>query len=161
MREVLGENLVEPSQLNVVLLLPQNSLNSFPYSSPASPATVDRVACKGDTYEADLVLDIASEVYPLRQGDKFTLTLTSTLNLDGTPDADEYAPDGKPNLLDEYDYGMCGKVFKYEYVADKRVAIVASFGGLLMLIQAEQRHVIRVQLDQKIYVLLRKSGLRQ
>lgn len=64
-------------------------------------------------------------------------TLTSTLNLDGTPDSDEYSPDYKvglydglintfvhsyhrdwicvqPTLLDEYDYGMCGKIFKYD-----------------------------------------------
>ena len=107
------------------------------------------------------MLDIASEVYKLRMGDKFTLTLTSTLKADGTPDSDEYAPDGRANLLDDYDYGMCGKVFKYEYLADKRVAIVASFGGLLMLIQAEQRHVIRIQLDQKLYALIRKSGAKE
>lgn len=61
-------------------------------------------------------------------------TLTSTLNLDGTPDSDEYSPDYKvghcfralwlrigharsalqPTLLDEYEYGMCGKIFKYD-----------------------------------------------
>jgi DNA-directed RNA polymerase I, II, and III subunit RPABC3 len=127
-------------------------------SRPLPPAAVDRVACKGETYETDLVLDIASEVYALRPGDKFTMTLTSTLNADGTPDSDEYAPDGKPNLLDEYDYGMAGKVFKYEYLSDRRVAVVASFGGLLMLLQGDQRHLVRIQLDQKVYALLRKAG---
>lgn len=27
------------------------------------------------------------------------------------------------NLLDEYEYGMCGKVFKYEYLEDRRVYV--------------------------------------
>ena len=118
---------------------------------------VDRIVCKGETYEADLFLDIASEEYRLRVGDKFTMTLTTTLNLDGTPDADEYTADGKPNLLDQYDYGMCGKVFKYEHLSDKRVAAVASFGGLLMLLQGEQCHLVRIALDQKVYCLVRKD----
>lgn len=113
--------------------------------------------CKGETYDTDLFVDVASEEYRLRLGDKFSLMLASTLNPDGTPDADEYAPDGKPNLLDEYEYGMCGKVFKYEYLSDRRVAAVASFGGLLMLLQGEQRHLVRIQLDQKVYLLIRKN----
>lgn len=128
----------------------------LPAPFPAPPA-VDRIVCKGETYETDLYVDVASEEYRLRVGDKFTMTLTSTLNTDGSPDADEYVPDGKPNLLDEYEYGMCGKVFKYEYLSDKRVAAVASFGGLLMLLQGEQRHLVRIQLDQKVYCLMRKS----
>jgi DNA-directed RNA polymerase I, II, and III subunit RPABC3 len=130
-----------------------------PPPPPPTPAcAVDRIVCKGETYETDVFVDVASEEYRLRVGDKFTMTLTSTLNLDGTPDADEYVPDGKPNLLDDYEYGMCGKVFKYEYLSDKRVAAVASFGGLLLLVQGEQRHLVRIQLDQKVYCLMRKSS---
>ena len=126
--------------------------------SDPRPHAVDRIVCKGETYNTDLLIDVASEVYPLRVGDKFNLALTSTLNLDGTPDADEYAPDGKPTLLDEYDYGMCGRVFRYEYQADKKVSAVASFGGLLMLLSGEQRHLVRLSLDQKVYALMRKAG---
>jgi DNA-directed RNA polymerase I, II, and III subunit RPABC3 len=119
---------------------------------------VDRIVCKGETYEVELFLDVASEEYRLRAGDKFTMTLTTTLNLDGTPDADEYVNDGKPNLLDEYEYGMCGKVFKYEHLSDKKVAAVASFGGLLMMLKGEQRYLVRIALDQKVYALIRKDG---
>lgn len=31
-------------------------------------------------------LDVNSEVYPMREGEKFSMALTSTINLDGTPD---------------------------------------------------------------------------
>lgn len=84
-------------------------------------SAVNRLVCKGMTYETELFLDIASEVYSLREGERFTLTLASTLRLDGKPDEDTYNQDGKPSLLDDYDYGMCGKVFKYEYLGEHRV----------------------------------------
>jgi DNA-directed RNA polymerase I, II, and III subunit RPABC3 len=119
---------------------------------------VSRVVARGQTYEVDLVLDVASEVYPLRVGDKFTMTLVSTLRLDGTPDEDVYNQDGKPTLLDQYEYGMCGRTFRHDHVRDNVVSIIASFGGLLMQLQGEQRHIIRVRMDQRVYCLLRRTG---
>jgi len=56
---------------------------------------VDRLVCRGTTFECELFMDVASEVLKLREGDKFTLTLASTLRLDGKPDSDHYEPDGK------------------------------------------------------------------
>ncbi len=37
-------------------------------------------------------------------------------------------------------------------------AVIASFGGLLMSIVGDQRHVVRISLDQKVYCLVRKAG---
>jgi len=34
-------------------------------------------------------------------------------------------------------------------------AVVASFGGLLMMLQAEQKHLIRIALDSKVYALIK------
>ena len=56
---------------------------------------VNRLLCKGQTFETELVIDIASEVYSLKEGEKFTLVLASTLNLSGKPDEDTYNQDGK------------------------------------------------------------------
>ena len=56
---------------------------------------MNRIVCKGEAYEADLVLDLASEVYNLREGDKFTLVVASTLRLDGEPDDNFFNQDGK------------------------------------------------------------------
>lgn len=105
-----------------------------------------------------MVLDIANEVYSLREGDKFTMVLTSTLRLDGKPDGDEFNQDGKPTLLDSYEYGMCGKVFRYDYTGDNKVSVIASFGGLLMQLVGEQRHLVRIRMDEKVYCLVRKTG---
>lgn len=122
---------------------------------------VDRVVAKGETYETDLKLDLANELFSLRAGDKITFALASTLRPDGKPDSDYYDPqEGKvrtrtegrttgiaaedekatnpfhallscslllfvlclqPSLLDSYDYGMCGKIFKYEHVGERTV----------------------------------------
>lgn len=37
-------------------------------------------------------LDINTEIYPMREGDKFMMVLASTLNLDGTPDTGYFNP---------------------------------------------------------------------
>lgn len=119
---------------------------------------VNRIVAKGETYETDLVLDVASEIYPLKAGDKFTLTLASTLRLDGKPEEEVFNQDGKPSLLDQYEYGMCGRTFKHDHIKDNVVSILASFGGLLMQLQGEQRHLMRVKVDQRVYALLRRTS---
>jgi len=35
-------------------------------------------------------LDVATDVYPVRAGEKFNMVLAPTLNLDGTPDTGYY-----------------------------------------------------------------------
>ena len=56
---------------------------------------VNRIVCKGHTYETDLVLDIASEVYSLKEGDKVAFAIATTLRLDGKPVEDTFNQDGK------------------------------------------------------------------
>ena len=53
---------------------------------------------------------------------------------------------------------MCGRTFKFDHVRDNVVSVIASFGGLLMQLQGEQRHIIRVRMDQRVYCLLRRTG---
>lgn len=82
---------------------------------------VNRLICKSETYEMDLSLDIASEVYPLKTGDKFSMCLRSTLRRDGKPDDGEYDQSGEGSVLDDYEYGMSGKVFQYDYESNGKV----------------------------------------
>jgi len=62
-------------------------------------------------------------------------------------DVDTYDQSGKETLLDKYDYGMCGKVFRYERTKTDKVAIIASFGGLLMMLQSHPSHLVNISLD--------------
>jgi DNA-directed RNA polymerase I, II, and III subunit RPABC3 len=61
---------------------------------------------------------------------------------------------------------MYGKVYKYADVArgggggsgTAKVEVYVSFGGLLMCLKGEPSNLSRLQLDQRIYLLMRKVG---
>lgn len=76
--------------------------------------------------------------------------------------------------MDQYEYGMYGKIFQYDYEKDHKVYVItldavcaaahiapssvfASFGGLLMLLQSEQRLLVNLELDQHIFLLVKKT----
>lgn len=46
---------------------------------------VSRIKCRSDLYEMDMILDVNVDVYPVDVGQKLSIMLASTLNLDGTP----------------------------------------------------------------------------
>lgn len=64
----------------------------------------------------------------------------------------------KPSLLDTYDYAMHGRIFSYEHKAGLEVEIVASFGGLLMSLKGDQSQLANLEMDQVVYLLMRKGG---
>ncbi|KAK6927701.1 RNA polymerase, Rpb8 [Dillenia turbinata] len=49
---------------------------------------VNRVDARNEQFDMQLVQDVNTEIYPICVGEKFTMILTPTLNLDGTPDTD-------------------------------------------------------------------------
>ena len=86
-------------------------------------------------YEMDLTLDVATDVYPLAPGDKVSLALARTLNLDGTPTEEAWGPAAqapRATLADSYEYVMFGQVFKFKDAPGGRLEAYASCGGLLM-----------------------------
>ena len=120
---------------------------------------VNRIQGTGTTFECDLLLDINCEIYNLKDNEKFTLVLASTLHLDGSP-ADHFcytANSSEPSLADNYEYVMHGRVFDRTYKKDGTVTIAISFGGLLMRLQGDQRHLTNVRADQRLYLLLKKD----
>ncbi|KAL0019043.1 hypothetical protein WJX77_008937 [Trebouxia sp. C0004] len=80
---------------------------------------VSRIRAHSDMYEMDLLLDINSDLYPVDVADKFSLALSTTLHRNNEDFPDYYDKDlatqhGKGTLLDDYDYVMHGKVFKFK-----------------------------------------------
>lgn len=51
---------------------------------------VTRIEARSEKFDMFMHLDINSEIYPLKVGQKFALVLVSTLNPDGTPDTGYY-----------------------------------------------------------------------
>ena len=146
-RETLFEDIFEVTALN-----PDGKKNF---------ANVNRIAATGSTYECDLLLDINSQIYSIKDGEKISMALTSTLNLDGTPD-DHFSysstvDGGETTLADTYDYVMHGRIFDMDYKKDNIIVIAASFGGLLMRLTGEQKHFSNILPDMRLYVLIKKN----
>jgi DNA-directed RNA polymerase I, II, and III subunit RPABC3 len=119
---------------------------------------VNRIQAVGTTFECDLLLDINCEIYSLKEADKVTLVLASTLHLDGSPaDHFSYAPSTEPTLADNYEYVMHGRVFDISYQKDGTVVIALSYGGLLMRLTGDQRHLSNILPDMRLYLLLKKD----
>jgi len=120
---------------------------------------VSRIVGRSDNYDMSLVLDYNSVIYRLPVAQKFQLLLASTLNLDGTPDSNAFNQDSNiPTLMDQYEYVMHGKVFKVTQPThkDNKMELFVSYGGLLMSLSGDARNLAKIELDQRIYLLIRK-----
>jgi len=120
---------------------------------------VSRLTCRlyEEGYEMALDVDVNSDLLELNINDQFTLALASSLNLDGSTDRGTFDQSGAPSLLDQYEYAMHGKIYKWKQDSPKAaVEVYVSFGGLLMRLKGDARHLSKLSLDSRIYLLLRK-----
>lgn len=120
---------------------------------------VSRYSCRlsEEGYEMALDMDINSDIFPLELNDRFTVALATTLALDGKPDAGYYDQSGAPSLLDQYDYAMYGKLYKWKQEQPKApIELHVSFGGLLMRLKGDAHHIEKLHLDSRVYMLIRK-----
>jgi DNA-directed RNA polymerases I, II, and III subunit RPABC3 len=58
--------------------------------------------------------------------------------------------------MDEYDYAMHGKIYKYDDNGNTKVSVYASFGGLLMCLAGDYRQLQTLKIGTYIYLLMRK-----
>eukprot|EP00771_Trimastix_marina_P003150 gnl/Trimastix_PCT/436.p2 GENE.gnl/Trimastix_PCT/436~~gnl/Trimastix_PCT/436.p2 ORF type:complete len:161 (-),score=25.82 gnl/Trimastix_PCT/436:211-693(-) len=110
---------------------------------------VSRIVCESENYDFAMRLDYNDDIYPMNISEKFSFALASALALEG--DRPQYQ-----QLIDAYDYVMHGKLYKFEAKPDNRVAVYASFGGLLMELIGYTHHLDRLDLDSHVYLLIRK-----
>uniref|UniRef100_A0A7S2BWL1 DNA-directed RNA polymerases I, II, and III subunit RPABC3 n=1 Tax=Florenciella parvula TaxID=236787 RepID=A0A7S2BWL1_9STRA len=118
---------------------------------------IDRLAARAETFEMELLIDINAEVWPVAANDKISFALATTLSLNGDPDDGTYQQYEKgASLLDRYEYAMHGKVYNFNHKEGENIEIDVSFGGLLMRLSGDQRHLVGIELDQSIYCLMKK-----
>ena len=60
------------------------------------------------------------------------------------------------SLFDKFDYVCHGKVFQYQ-VKEGKVIIYASFGGLLLSIRGELKNLKSIQMDSRVYLLMKQK----
>ena len=79
--------------------------------------------------------------------------------MDGTPEDPAYDQSGKESLTDSYKYVMSGAIIKKKEENEggiRRSAVTISFGGLLMQLKADPKNLQDVDIDNRLYVLIRK-----
>ncbi|CAD7703093.1 unnamed protein product [Ostreobium quekettii] len=108
----------------------------------------------------DLKLDINTDIYPISVGEKLSMALADTLKLDGSATSALYEPQqffaGTKNLMDKYECVMYGKIFKMRDGDEGKTDVYASFGGLLMLLSGDPQKLAGLEVDENVYLLLRK-----
>ncbi|XP_053954358.1 DNA-directed RNA polymerases I, II, and III subunit RPABC3 [Anastrepha ludens] len=123
---------------------------------------VSRLHCESESFKMDLILDINSWLYPMELGDKFRLVLATTLREDGCPDSGEFNPlEQEGTRADSFEYVMFGKVYRIEgdeahNEASSRLSAYVSFGGLLMRLQGDANNLHGFEVDQQMYLLMKK-----
>lgn len=123
---------------------------------------VSRLHCESESFKMDLILDVNTWLYPMELGDKFRLVLATTLREDGYPDSGEWNPlDTEGSRADSFEYVMYGLNYRIEGddsapETSSRLAAYVSFGGLLMRLQGDANNLHGFEVDQHIYLLMKK-----
>ncbi|KAI8898138.1 RNA polymerase [Globomyces pollinis-pini] len=118
---------------------------------------VSRIIATSENVISELTLDVNTEIYPLKTGNKFYLVLAQSLDGQVTDNTkkDAWKPLGK-SLADDYDYVMYGKVYKYDDANNSKVSVYCSFGGLLMCLAGDYRALQSIVVGQYLYLMMRK-----
>jgi len=124
---------------------------------------VSRLHCESESFKMDLILDVNTQIYPVELGEKFRLVLATTLREDGTPDDGEYNPiESGTSRADQFEYVMYGKTYRIDSEnagADNqsnRLSAYVSYGGLLMRLQGDANNLHGMEVDQYVYLLVKK-----
>ncbi|CEM19315.1 unnamed protein product [Vitrella brassicaformis CCMP3155] len=117
---------------------------------------VSRVKCEGMSLELEMTIDINTDIFPINENEVVKIALNDKL---APPDVEggQYFWDKGGDVMDMWDYIMYGKIFKYQEKGDEKVNLYASFGGLLMSLSGDRIHLENLQLDTRIYFLLRRD----
>ena len=109
-------------------------------------------------YEFDVVLDINSDIYPVSKGDFYKISIAGALITEDEPNDYYSIVESKNSLMDEYEYIMNGKVFRYELHDDETISQYISFGGLLMQIKGDVKYLKALEIDSKVFLLMKAAA---
>ncbi|KAL7069449.1 putative RNA polymerase II B8 subunit [Cryptosporidium serpentis] len=116
---------------------------------------IGRIRGKSVGLDADLILDINSDLFPVREKESLYIGLSTQVSQNPSDIVwDSAAPQ---TLMDQYDYVMYGKIYRVEEKQSDRRTLYASYGGLLMALTADKNLVGDFTLDMRLYCLVRRS----
>ncbi|KAJ0092915.1 hypothetical protein Patl1_26621 [Pistacia atlantica] len=120
---------------------------------------VSRIEADSESLEMYMLLDINTEIYPVKENEKFVVLLTPTINKDGSTVSEYYSQSGRETIADKFEYIMYGKIYRILEEgsgANIKAEIYVSFSGLLMMLKGNPSIVSDFQLDQKVFLCMRK-----
>ncbi len=123
---------------------------------------VSRVEAKSEVMRIDVEFDVNTDIYPMEKDSYYSMVIASSVNTDGSEEFDivryehQQQDGGHGSLLDQYEYAMQGKVFKYSACLPGKTSVFISFGGLLMAITGDQKDLRNLEIDSRVYLLLKK-----
>jgi len=124
---------------------------------------VSRICATSEVNKLAIELDVNTEIYQMEKDVYYKMVLASSVNADGSDQFDiirfenEGSESGMGSLIDQYEYVMHGKVFKYQLKDDdKNIDVFISFGGLLMQISGEVKNLRNLEVDSRVYLLIKK-----
>ena len=86
---------------------------------------VSRITAEARVNKLSIELDINSDIYPMEEHAFYKMVLATSVNADGSDVFDvmryenEGSASGMGSLIDQYEYVMHGKIFKYSLDATK------------------------------------------
>lgn len=86
------------------------SRGSTPDGNKFDKVTWTEARSKG--FDMFMHLDVNTEIYPLKEGRKFTMALPTKSNWDGTPDTGNNTLGNRKSIADKYECIMHGKLCK-------------------------------------------------
>lgn len=118
---------------------------------------VTRIEARSEKCDMFMQLDVNTEIYPIDKEERFLVALSTTLSLEG----------GQKSLADKFEYIMHGKLYKISDEPGAKtldgssgpgvtVDIYVSFGGLQLMLKGDPSHCGGFELDQKLFLLMRK-----
>ncbi|GMM58647.1 DNA-directed RNA polymerase core subunit [Maudiozyma humilis] len=124
---------------------------------------IGRIEATSTTHEqCKLTLDVNTDLFPVSAQEQLTVTVASSLDIDGTADSSAAGtkswrppqPDDR-SIADDYDYVMHGTAYRFEEVSKDLIAVYYSFGGLLMRLEGNFRNLSNLK-QENAYLLIRR-----
>ena len=111
-------------------------------------------------YKLQIGLDINSEIFPVKVDEYFSMKIVESVS-DDTPATDYFSvANADSQFVDEHDYVMHGKVFKYTLEKEEEsktlVSHYISFGGLLMKITGDLNYLKKLEMDSNVWLGLKR-----
>nr|CCC95393.1 hypothetical protein, unlikely [Trypanosoma congolense IL3000] len=122
---------------------------------------VSRIHCKSQGRNLTITSDVNTEEFPLVVGDRLTITLANSIELQDQAGSKHYDQSvyHRNTRLQDCDYAMHGRVYSHEVdESSLEVRVHISCGGLLTQVIGSPQSLRDIHYNSNIYILMKLVG---